>query len=261
MTAKNRVIVLGIDGASWNIIEPLVAAGKLPAFEKLLKSGAHGKLQSIIPPISVPAWKCYSTGKNPGKLGIFDFLKLDFDKRKFTVVGSNHFKEPDIWDYAGEAGLTSCVYNMFSTHPAKALKGCLISDFANERGYYPAALKEEIEQKFGSLIRGVNFQQDKAGSFKSALDEIKLNFKVLEYLIDRDDPDFTHISISRTDTIQHFMWGDNAAKDGDFGESIEKCWITLDGLVAKFLDFLDKEHAGGYYVFVISDHGFEAVQT
>lgn len=63
-----KLIVIGLDGATWEIINPLIESGKLPTIKNLLEISCHGKLESIVPPISVPAWKCYSTGKTPAKL-------------------------------------------------------------------------------------------------------------------------------------------------------------------------------------------------
>ncbi len=256
---KPRVIVLGLDGASWNVLNPLISAGKLPTFATLLRDGSYGPLKSVIPPVSVPAWKCYSTGKNPGKLSAYGMLTLDLKKRKFSVPMSNYFKDKDIWDYLGEREYTSCVYNMFSTHPASQINGHLISDMPNERGFYPKELKEEIEGRFGSIYSEPKFTTDREKSYLGVLNDIRLNFDVLTYLIERFDHHFIHTSIARTDGIQHFFWRDMETKDPKFGKNIENFWIEIDRLLSNLLNLLKNKYGDNFYLFIISDHGFEGV--
>ncbi|MFH0846707.1 MAG: alkaline phosphatase family protein [Chloroflexota bacterium] len=260
ISERKKVVVLGLDGASWNILNPLIGEGKLPTFKKLLQEGSYGDLRSIMPPVSVPAWKCYSTGKNPGKLGVYNLLSLDLKNRKLTAPSSRDFKEKEIWDYLADEGSTSCVYNMFATHPAKEMKGCLISDIPNERGYYPKELQKEIESRFGSLYIEPNFIMDREETYAKSLWGMRRDFEVIMYLMEKYNPDFTHLSIPYTDGIQHFFWGDMETKNGRFAQNIEKAWVELDEIVANFCDFLQKKYADNFYLFVMSDHGFEGVK-
>ena len=73
-----RVVVVGIDAASWNLLEPWIRDGVLPNLKLLVEGGAYGPLESTYPFITSPAWKSFSTSKNPGKIGIFYwFFKTD----------------------------------------------------------------------------------------------------------------------------------------------------------------------------------------
>ena len=72
--SSEKIFVLGLDGASPEVIDSLIAIGRLPAFRKLKKEGVAGKLRTTIPPITGSAWSSFMTGKNPGKHGIFDFI-------------------------------------------------------------------------------------------------------------------------------------------------------------------------------------------
>ena len=71
-----RVFIIGWDGATFDLIKPWVADGKLPNIAEVLENGAHGELGSTLPPMTFPAWSSFMTGKNPGKHGIFDFTRL-----------------------------------------------------------------------------------------------------------------------------------------------------------------------------------------
>ena len=72
VNAKKRVLVIGLDGASLDLIRPWVAQGLLPTFKRILEQGASGPLESVIPPLTGPAWISFMTGKNPGKHAIYD---------------------------------------------------------------------------------------------------------------------------------------------------------------------------------------------
>lgn len=68
-----RVLVIGLDGATWDLLEPLAKEGKLQTLRNLMEGGVWGNLESTIPPVTVPAWVSFATGMNPGKLGVFGF--------------------------------------------------------------------------------------------------------------------------------------------------------------------------------------------
>ncbi len=76
MTTRSRVVVLGLDGATFNLIKRWAAEGRLPTFARLLAEGAHADLTSTLPALTPPAWTSAATGKNPGKHNIFNFYKV-----------------------------------------------------------------------------------------------------------------------------------------------------------------------------------------
>jgi len=71
----NRVLVIGLDGATLDLICPWAAQGHLPILARLMAEGAHGPLESTLPPVTSPAWPSFVTGKNPGRHGVFDFIR------------------------------------------------------------------------------------------------------------------------------------------------------------------------------------------
>lgn len=73
------VYVVGLDGADWSLLRRWMDDGALPAFERLCSGGVDADLESTLPPITFPAWKCYSTGKTPGKLGVYEWFSFDHD--------------------------------------------------------------------------------------------------------------------------------------------------------------------------------------
>lgn len=91
--------MIGLDGATWDVIKPLIEEDKLPAFKKLMEEGVWGDLESTIPPITVPAWFSLATGLGTGKLGVFDFISRKDNTRKLHPATSNDFRRKTVWDY------------------------------------------------------------------------------------------------------------------------------------------------------------------
>lgn len=92
-------IVLGLDGATWNIIDPLIKAGKLPNLQSNIASGTYGTLESTFPPITAPAWLSLATGQNPEKLAFFYFLNRDNpNSYELKPLGSDKFQVQSFWD-------------------------------------------------------------------------------------------------------------------------------------------------------------------
>ena len=94
-----RVLVIGLDGGTFDIIKPLVAQGKLPTIGKLMKGGVYGDLISTIPPVTSPAWPSFMTGKNPGKHGVFDFVGRGKGYSK-VIKNARDIKAKTLWRFS-----------------------------------------------------------------------------------------------------------------------------------------------------------------
>ena len=99
-----RVLVIGLDGATWDLINPLAYKGVLPTFKKLMENGVWGVLKSCIPPITIPAWACMMTGKNPGKIGTIHFLMRAEDSYEFKPVKLHLESLNPIWKLLNSYG-------------------------------------------------------------------------------------------------------------------------------------------------------------
>ncbi|MCK4831862.1 MAG: alkaline phosphatase family protein, partial [Anaerolineales bacterium] len=144
---KHRILVLGVDGATFDLIEPWAAAGYLPNFARLMAGGVHGELESTLPPVTSPAWPSFMTGCNPGKHGVFDFIRPQGDG--FGLVNSTSIRQPTIWQILSDAGLKVGVMNVPVTFPAQPVNGFMITGLLSPaRGgdvCYPADLLSRYE--------------------------------------------------------------------------------------------------------------------
>lgn len=246
MGQSNRVIVIGLDGATWNIIEPMVQEGKLPTIDKLMQEGCYGNLESCIPAKTFPAWKCYSTGKNPGKLGVYGFANLVAGSQ-YRVVFNNSasFKSEELWDILGRNRIDCGVLDMPTTYPPRAINGFMVSNAPpRPSGFvYPEELEREIKDNFDYKTEPDHyFESDREAAIRDCLAIIDQRFEVASYLLKKLDPLFFHLTIFEIDTMQHYT------RD----KPLEDAWISIDNGIKSILDeHCDKDT----YVILMSDHG------
>ena len=146
MGKKERVIIIGLDGGTLNLMKPWMNEGKLPNFAKIKKKGICGKLRSTTPCYSAPAWVSISTGVQPGKHGIYDFFPTDSLKKK--IINSRYRKTPAIWNVLTEEGKKAIIVNVPGTYPPEKINGVMITGLltpSEESEYtYPKEIKKDL---------------------------------------------------------------------------------------------------------------------
>lgn len=247
----SSVIVLGLDGASFQLLDTWIDEGLCPNLGQLVEDGVAAPLQSSLPPVTCPAWRCYSTGVNPGKHGVFWWEQVNRETRSLGVPDSGSFDAPDIWDYLGEEGLTSGVVNMPTTHPPEPLEGYMISGGGGtDTGdyTYPDTLEAEIESRFNyQAFSDIPTSEigENPEHVETVLNLIDTRFDVASYIKETYAPDFLHLTIFYTNVFHHFFWD---------GEPTRRVWRRVDENLGSFLNDDDT-------VLIMSDHGTNEIQT
>lgn len=250
------VLAFGLDGASWSLLDPWIAEGSLPGFARLKASACWGVLESIQPPITCPAWRCFSTGKNPGKLGVFWWLDLDRRDGSILLPESGRFRSADVWDYIGREGGRVAVVNMPTTFPPKPVNGIMVSGpVTAPRGgaqayCYPEDLQKRLEARYGYSAVWRCDEWDEAARKDDIIDEVcRLTAQRLALardLLADGNFDFISLTLYYIAVLRHFYGPDRA---------LLKVWRLIDDFVSWYLD------DPGRYLFVLSDHGMEPVHT
>lgn len=124
-----QILLIGLDGATWDLILPWVAEGRLPNLGALLREGSWGTLLSTVPPATFPAWSSFLTGLNPGRHGIFDFTRRKFGTYEVEFVNSTYRRGRSLFRIASEAGKRVGVIGVPATYPPEKVNGFLISGF------------------------------------------------------------------------------------------------------------------------------------
>jgi len=124
----SKVILIGLDGADWDIIDHYINRGELPNFKHFKEEGAWGYLKSFSPMLSPVLWTTVATGKSPDEHGIVDFLEWNDVQKTRIPVTSHHIQVKTIWDILGDRGFKVGVFNWLISWPAYKVNGVLVSD-------------------------------------------------------------------------------------------------------------------------------------
>ena len=211
-----RVLVIGLDGATWKLLDPLLAGGRMPNLRKLMERGVYGPLETTIPAITYLGWKAYSTGKNPGKFGVFYWYKLsELKKGKMKMIDSTSYQSEEIWDWLGARGYKCGVISMPMTYPPKRVNGFMICGIPalEEMSYtYPGSLKAELEKMGHRILPEHRFRIDETMVGKKEADSLRertiaeweevteKNFLIAKKAL-KQGIDFLHITIQATDQM------------------------------------------------------------
>jgi len=251
-------LTIGLDGANWDLIGDWLEAGRLPNLQRLIDDGVGGVSESCLPPITVPNWKCYATGKNPGNLGVFRFDRIDTADRDHVFHDATDFHSAELWDYLNEAGMTAGVINKPSTYPPKEIDGFVVAGGpdASETTYrsldsgfatppdVEEFLREELDYRVHPNPMISPTEKGKA-EIEAVLGLVDLRFEAAERLLKREDPDFLHLTVFYSMALQHYFFDE---------EPVRRVWERIDANLGRFLD-------AGHEVLVMSDHGTWHVDT
>ena len=210
---SNELLVIGLDGASFNVLDGLIEKGYLPNLARLIADGSRADLETTFPPITAVAWSSFMTGKNPGKHGIFEFVMRDRNSKRELAVNASYREGRAIWDLLGDAEKRVIVHNFPCTYPPHSVNGLMIADFMTPKGRrdytHPASLLAEIEKRFGPYRLHLS-QTYADGNVEGVLDELndELQYKarVAEYLMVEYEWDAFFQYFWGTDRIQHELW-------------------------------------------------------
>ena len=264
----NKVLIIGLDGATFDLIKPWVEKGELPTFKNLMKEGVHGDLNSTIPPLTPPAWTSLVTGKNPGKHNIFDFFKLNKNNYDRSIVTSMDKKSNSLWNILNNHNIKTGVLNLPFTYPPEKVNGFIVcgsesisikSDFT-----YPKELKKELLRKIEKYRQGLNWDYINKEDYDNFIKDLNIVTEKLEetstYLIKKYNPEFFMVVFDDLDRLQHFFWRHmdekhpmhNKEKSEKYKDTILNYYKKLDSVTNNLIKLTDENTL----VMILSDHGF-----
>jgi len=260
-----KVLVIGLDCG-----EPSLVFGDwlehMPNIRELCRTGTYGTLESTMPPITVPAWSCMASSKDPGQLGIYGFRnRADYSYDKLTISTGLDVKEPRVWDILGTRNKTSIVIGVPGTFPiTRPIKGTMVTCFMTpgiDNDYtWPQSLKAEIAKVVGEYILDVKgFRtENKQWLLDQIYEMTDKRFKLTRHLMQTRPWDFCWVVEMGVDRIYHGFWqfmdkAHHRYEPGNrFENAIRDYHIHLDGLIGELLSVCDREKTA---VMLVSDHG------
>ena len=268
-----RLLILGLDGATLDLVEPWAHAGYLPNLAALMHRGSVGRLRSTLPAMTLPAWSTFLTGCNPGCHGLFDFTRRVPGRYAVEFVNATHRRAPTFLRIMSDAGKRVAGLGIPTTYPPEPLNGAVIAGFdspvsvSRDASFvYPRALHAELRRAVGDFpltdlqetrIRDFRWHRDALGRLARAVEG---QARIARYLLKREAWDCFSIVFGASDTVAHHFWAFHdsasprfdAAGAAEFGGAIRSIYEHLDRAVGKLIDAAGP----GADVFVISDHGF-----
>ena len=264
----SRVLLIGLDGATFDVLGPLMRDGVMPELKGLMDNGTWGPLESTRPPITPAAWTTFMTGKGPGKHGIIDFLRYDPQTNRLSFNDNKKIstKAKTIWQILSDKNYRVGSINVPMTFPPEPVNGFMISGFDTPPGEpftYPRELEAEILAEHPDYTHEKRWERHTLGGdelFAKNLEYINQSFErgydLARFCGEKYGWDVMMVLYKLVDNLQHKAWRyiDERTRDSNPARAkmTVNCFARLDAVIGK-LKALAREH--GADVIVMSDHG------
>ncbi len=279
---KPRTLLIGLDGATFSILDLLMKEGVMPFLRDLVASGARAELASVIPPLTPPAWTSLMTGRSPGNHGVFDFLRFEFRSggQQLRVLDSDDVASPTIWTIAGRHGLKTNVLNFPMTFPARGFCGNVVPGWVPWRhlrlASYPSTLYERLRTALPNFnprelamdmsleeraLEGCKREEEYEDLIQLHIRRERQWFEVLRHLMRTDPADLTAVLFDGVDKLQHVCWrfldpslfpAAPSALESRVREWCLQYFREIDSFMREIVAMAGKDAS----VVIASDHGF-----
>jgi predicted AlkP superfamily phosphohydrolase/phosphomutase len=283
----DRVLIIGLDGATWTVLLPWMEDGSLPNLARLRAEGSWGDLMSTIPPLTAPAWSTFLTGKNPGKHGVFHFIPLDDaasdaeemqqKANKIEVVDARSIQSATLWDILGHQNRKVGAINVPMSYPARPVNGfmitCLLTPPQASIFTYPPELSKQLTDYQIDLDRFIDekpFARDVSGARKKRI--VKPSLQLVKEFEGMEDKraraaldlmttqpwDTFMVVFTATDRMGHYLWPYHQKPSEGASEEHQALYQAVHNLYKRLDSHIGEliQQAGeNTTVFVMSDHG------
>ncbi|RMG48805.1 MAG: hypothetical protein D6723_14750 [Acidobacteria bacterium] len=265
-----KVVVVGLDGATFALIKPWAREGKLPHLGRVLRQGAHGALQSTIPPVTPPAWISSATGVNPGKHNIYGFFKPMRHRYSRTPYNASDVKAKKIWQILHAYGKRSGILHLPLTYPVDRFNGFMVAgimtpDEATDFTH-PPELLDELRRVIPDYRLNISLNSWKAGLLDEFYEEsvriLHIQREETLYLMDHKPWDLFWVMFHHVDGVMHVYWKFMEERhpyypgETRFKNAILDYYRQLDDLLGEILRRLDENTD----LVILSDHGHEMIR-
>ncbi len=280
-----RTLLIGLDGATFTILDPLMEEGVMPFLEQFIAGGVRATLHSVVPPLTPPAWTTVMTGRSPGNHGVFDFFRFEFkrDGRYIRVVDARDVSCETIWSMVSRQGLKATALNFPLTSPPVPISGYLLPGWVPWRhlrlACHPADLYDKIKQLpgfdarelamdmslEGNAIEGCQNKEDYEDWIHLHIRRERQWFEIVRHLMTEDPCQLTAVLFDGIDKLQHFVWRflDPAcfpSSPSPWERKIRAlCWDYFRE-IDHFLEELIGLAGPETHTVMVSDHGFSATE-
>ncbi|MEO0248006.1 MAG: alkaline phosphatase family protein [candidate division WOR-3 bacterium] len=267
---NNRVVVIGLDGATWKILRPWLE--EMPYLWSLQQGGASGTLLSTLPPITAPAWASFQTGVLPGKHGIYSFQQIERTHPgswKLKLVDASSMRARPFWNYL--EGQRVEIINLPMTYPPAPVPGFLVTGFPTPSRHASFTFPSELQRELLEAVPDYNVPTPPKApglDYRRAEEYIARVTQAVQacgqaalYLMRRYSWDLFIVQFQETDFLQHTLWhyldSEHPCFSPQGAELAKKFFRSLDTQIAQ----IHHELSPNDVLWVISDHGFQAMRA
>jgi predicted AlkP superfamily phosphohydrolase/phosphomutase len=258
LDGKGRVLVVGFDGATWDLLSRYAEDGTMPNLGRLRSGSSWGELRSTIPPVTAPAWASLSTGKNPGKTGVYAFYTPVATINSFRPITSLDVHSETLPEVLEEAGLIVHVINLPTFSYPPKIRGTVLGDILcpSEKSVHPGSLREEEPFRNYRSIPNMSLKGDLPKYFLDIRKLERVRFQCAAALF-RKEWDFIFVMFSGIDWIQHEVYGEllNGTRSHATEEAL-RFFKDLDD----YLGWFESNLGPRDHLFLVSDHGFRRTE-
>jgi len=275
----SRVVLIGLDGGTFTVLEPLMAHGVMPFLSEFMRRSVRARLRTVTPPLTPPGWTSLMTGKRPGQHGVFDFFQKESpDSEYLHMADSSDIRSDTIWSLASRSGRRVIALNFPLTFPPPDVNGCVVPGgwmpWRQLRlGCHPPGLFDRLKAlpSFNARELAMDMQLEEKALEGCANDEyadwITLHTRregrwsdILQYLLVNEPADLVGIVFDGVDKLQHLCWRflDPACRptqpspwERDMIELCETYFRQLDRIIERIVDAAGDRAT----VLLASDHG------
>ena len=254
---NRRLVIIGLDGATFDLIQPWAAAGDLPNLQRLMAEGSWGPLESVVHPFTAQAWTSMVTGTQQGKHRVFDFWERDFNTYGFRLMNASHRALPALWNLLSQAGKDVIVVNVPQTYPPEPVQGVMVSgrDTPGLSAAYtfPPELKAELDTVSATpyVIVPDDWLWTQRGRPDLArtelLREADVRFDATLHLMDTRPWDMVFFVVGATDGAAHFFWKyhdpnhplHDPAEAALYGDTLREVYRRCDQRIGQLLQRIE----------------------
>jgi predicted AlkP superfamily phosphohydrolase/phosphomutase len=266
-----KIFIISLDGATFDVITPLVEQGYMPNIGAMISTGVSADLESVVPPVTAPAWTSFMTGKHPGKHGIFDFFRFNQTDYSWTITNAQHIQSKTLWQILDDKGKRVVVLNLPYTYPPDKISGVMVSGwdapFTDASFAHPKRVGSDILERFPDYVSNLWIGELEPlrsdAIFEEFTSKLKIGFeqqtRIALDLLAKEPWDVFMVHFHQTDWMQHKLWtyierGCNTPDDHSAKvEATRNCYREFDRLIGVLTKQVEPFNPA---TILLSDHGF-----
>ncbi|MBV8847161.1 MAG: alkaline phosphatase family protein [Bryobacterales bacterium] len=276
---KPEVILFGLDGATYTVMNDLIQHGVMPHLERFMREGVRAKMVSTVPPLTPPAWSTLVTGRSPGHHGILGFVQYaDAQSMSVQLVNSRMLKAETIWSMVNRHGKRAGSLNFVGHQPAPKIDGWVIPGWVSWRWMkqlsHPPGIIEMLKSDlpgFDLKRLALDFDEEKKAIVGAVMDDYtswivphiereQQWFNVLCHMMEREPAELVGVVFDGVDKLQHLLW---SSLDPALAKPESEEYVRIRGQVWEYFRSVDeilgetvRRWGDQATILICSDHGF-----